>query len=563
MQHHRRITFAILFAFCGVLLGSIATTSAQAPPQPPKGQGVQLAVSAVDAVTGETLPGVKIELHRLRTMADPREWSYTATTDAKGSAVIPEVMAERYAIRATLAGRRPVSGAEQILALVPAAKPAPVVLRLFKSVAIEGVVEDGDRKPLAGTRVELLEERWTAGQRTLARIRTAELTGPAGAFSFEDVLPGAYYLRARPDPLVIAQQLRETSGAADPEARNVAFVNTLYPDAQFLETARALVLTTESGRQQVRIQVQKSRRYTVRGRVGNLSPAVSSPGLIFIRTVSFESRFPFILDEPYDEIVPTRIDRDGTFTCEPCLPPGQYWAGYTPGGQANRFGGMEFRVTDQDVQLDTELWDGYPLEGRVQFEDGTSAGSLTGTLRTFWSRRSVRNDAFSTTPEGTFNRQLYSDGIFRIEFPGTGLTVKKIEKDARTWTGPEFEVSRGGGPTVITVTREGAAINGSVRLHQNAQGSPRGIVTLTIDPANPLDVPLRKRLNAPGNFAFEHLEAGRYRLCAWVEEGTEVNRVLGNPVFDQRLASLCQSVEARAGATASVELTQLSALELR
>ncbi len=224
---------------------------------------------------------------------------------------------------------------------------------------------------------------------------------------------------------------------------------------------------------------------------------------------------------------------------------------------------MDFRVDDQEVELRTELWEGFPFAGRVVYEDGTPAESLTGSLRTFWSHRSIRADTFTTDPQGNFNRPLYSDGTFRVGFTESGLTVLKIEKDSRTSTGPELEVTRNGGPVVITVSRQGASISGSVKLLKSSQDYPRGIVTLAIDPANPLDVPLRKRLNAPNNFTFEHLEAGRYRLCAWVEEGTEVNRVLGNPAYDGRLASLCQSVEVKVGQAASVELKQVSVLEVQ
>ena len=563
MHLDRRSTLAAILAASAILAAGIATTRAQAPPQPRKGEGIELAVAALDAASGEAIPGVKIELHRLPTATDPRDWSYAATTDAKGKAAIPGIMAEHYSISATLKGYMAVSGAAQILVLAPSARPPPVVLLMGKSAAIQGVVEDGDHKPMSGATVELLEERWTAGQRTLARIRTAALTDATGRFSFDDLLLGPYYLRARPDPSVIQRQLRDSGNLPDPESRHIAFVNTLYPDAQFLETAMPVVLSAASSQQDVRIQVQKSRYYAVRGHVGNLSSAVSGPGLIFIRTVMFDSRFPFILDEPYDEAIPTRIAPDGSFSYDLGLPPGQYWAGYTPGGVNNRFGGTDFRITDKDVDLRTELWEGFPLQGRIVYEDGSPAANLQGNLRTFWSHRSVREDSFNTDSQGAFNRSLYSDGTFRIDLADSGVTVVKIEKDSHTYLGPEFEVTRAGGPAVITVTRQGASISGSVKLHKSAQGYPRGTVTLSIDPANPLDVPLRKRLNASGSFTFEHLEAGRYRLCAWVEEGTEINRVLGNPAYDSRLAGLCPSVEVKSGTAASVDLKQIRVLDLQ
>lgn len=531
-------------------------------PTPAKGEGIEFTVRALDAATGEAIPGVKVELTRLpATPADRRVWGYKSLTDPGGKATFLEVFADRYALAATLEGRVIVAGSLQNVTFTPSSKPQPVILRMFKGSTIEGIVEDRFRNAIANARVELLEERWSAGVRTLARIKASEPTNAEGKYSLGDVLPGSYFLRARVPQNVIRDQLRESDKQPDPRDQHVAFVNTLYPSAAFLETAQPLVVYEGSKQQGVRIEVQKSKYYPVRGQVLNLSREVPRPGLIFIRTVSFDSRFPFIAEAPYDEAVPTEIKPDGSFAYEEGLPPGQYWAGYTPGGQGNRFGGTDVRVADRDVELRTELWGGFPFNGKAVFEDGTPA-SVNGTMRTFWNRRSVRIDDLSTARDGTFNRPLYSDGTFRLQLGGN-LAIKKIEKDGRTYEGPEFEVIAQGGPAVITVTKAGASINGSVELHNSTKTYPRGMVTLSLDPLSPLDNPRRQRLDGTDSFKFEHLEAGRYRLCAWVEEGTEINRVLGNPAYDKRLGTLCQSVDVKIEDAKSTKLKQISALEIQ
>jgi hypothetical protein len=411
--------------------------------------------------------------------------------------------------------------------------------------------------------VELLEERWTAGQRTLARIQESAPSRADGTYRIEGVLPGSYYLRAKINPNVVQQQLRDSDKLTDPAERHIAYVNSLYPGVQFLEQATPILVYPGANQQGVRIEIQKSKYYLVHGSVDNLSKEVPTPGLIFIRTVSFDSRFPFIADQPYDESLRTNIAPDGAFSYEIGVPPGQYWMGYTPGGQANRFGGMDVRVIDKDVELKTELWSGFPFEGKMVYEDGTPATGITTSLRTFWDRRSIREDSFATNREGKFNQPLYSDGTFRIEFPSNRVAIQKIEKDGRTFTGPEFQIISQGGPATITVTRKGASISGSVQLHETTKAYPRGMETLSLEPANPLDNPKRKRLDGTTTFAFEHLAAGRYRLCAWTEEGTEINRVLGNPYYDQRLAALCRSVEVKIDETKTTDLKQISALEIQ
>jgi hypothetical protein len=185
------------------------------------------------------------------------------------------------------------------------------------------------------------------------------------------------------------------------------------------------------------------------------------------------------------------------------------------------------------------------------------------TLRTYDQGAIRAAGLFPASKDGRFDQPLYVSGTSRIEIPDHPFAIQKIERDGRTYDGAEFEMTRGGGPATITITRKGATISGTVALHETVKAFPRGMATLSLDPPNPLDNPKRKRLDGTTTFAFEHLEAGRYRLCAWAEEGTEINRVLGNPYYDQRLAALCKSVEVKIDDTKTADLKQISALEIQ
>jgi protocatechuate 3,4-dioxygenase beta subunit len=529
------------------------------PPPPPPGEGIELTVRALDASTGQPLAGVAIELSRPPSSADRRSWTHKSLTDGGGQVRFDDLSADRYNVAAKLEGRTLVAGSVQNVTLARGAKANSIILRMHRASIIEGAVQDDSGKPVLGAVVELLEEQWTAGQRTLARVKTSRPTANDGRFVLDSVLPGPYYLRARFAANTIKEQLEQSDQLPKPEDRHVAYVSTLFPSAMFLELAETVTIFEGVNRPEVIITAQKSRYFRVRGTVNNLSPEVPTPGLIFIRTVSFDSRFPFLADEPYDEALPTQIRPDGTFTFERGLPPGQYWAGYTPGGVGDRFGGVDFRVDDRDVELNTDLWRSIPFEGRVVYDDGSPA-QVRGALRTFWARRSIRSDSLSTRADGTFSRPLYADGVFRLDLEGN-VAIQKIEKDGRVFEGPEFEVTPAGGPAVITVTRGGAAISGTVDLHTTTTTYPRGMVTLSLDPLNPLDNPRRQRLNGTNTFKFDHLSAGRYRVCAWAEEGTEINRVLNNPLYDGRLATRCQSVEVRFDEAKTTRVKQISTLE--
>jgi hypothetical protein len=530
------------------------------PPAPPSGEGVEFAVRVLEASTGEPISGVTIELNRPASPSDRQTWTYKSTTNAAGEVRWREVSAERYTLTATLTGRTLVAGSTRNVTLERGVKASPVILRMHKSSTIEGSVEDRDAKPLVGAVVELLEEQWTAGQRTLARVKSSPATKSDGKFVLDAVLPGSYYLRARPSPAAITTQLEQSDKLPNASDRHIAYVNTLYPSDTFLETAQPLLIIEGVNRPDVVITVQKSRYYQVRGTVHNLSSEVPSPGLMFIRTVANDSRFPFIADQPYDGIVTTQIHPDGAFTLDRGLPPGQYWAGYTPGGMGDRYGGMDFRVDDRDVELETDLWNSIPFAGKAVYEDGSPA-QVRGTLRTFWSHRSIRSDGMSANADGIFNHPLYADGLFRLDLDGN-VAIKKIDIGDRVFNGPEFELTPQGGPVVITVTRKGATISGNVELHSTTKAYPRGMVTLSLDPLNPLDNPKRKRLDATDAFTFDHLPAGRYRVCAWVEEGTEINRVLNNPGYDRDLDTLCKSVDVKLDEAKTAKVKQIRVAEL-
>ena len=60
-----------------------------------------------------------------------------------------------------------------------------------------------------------------------------------------------------------------------------------------------------------------------------------------------------------------------------------------------------------------------------------------------------------------------------------------------------------------------------------------------------------------------YLEAGRYRVCAWLEEGAEINRVLGNPRFEQRLSAACKTVDLDKDTRQQIDLKQLSAADFK
>jgi hypothetical protein len=141
--------------------------------------------------------------------------------------------------------------------------------------------------------------------------------------------------------------------------------------------------------------------------------------------------------------------------------------------------------------------------------------------------------------------------------------IRKVEVDRRTFTGGEFELTPLGGNATVTLSRAGGVIQGRVDLHEQAKAYARGMVTIARLPLEPMDTVARRYLAGNNTFVVDHLEAGRYRVCAWLEEGTDVDTVLGNPRFEQKFGIDCQAVTLSTDENREVQLKQLSAQDFK
>lgn len=536
------------------------------PPEPAPGQGVDLTIKIIDAMTGSGLPAVAIELRRTPPQLTPaniaqfqtldrRRWSYTKTTDGKGEVTIPNVLADAYTIVPTLTGYALAKGAPESIMLVAAKKTTPVTMRMWRAVTVEGTVVDPDKNPVPGATVEILTEGWTGGLRTMALAQPSVVTDPSGNFSFPTILSGTYFMRVRPPQALVQQQLKAT--APKPEA----LVDTMYPGVLYMEQATPIPVG-ESNLFGVRVEMKSSPYFTLKGRVYGIPPEVKSSGLVLMRRVGFDSPFPFLWATPYDGSLRAQLAPDGTFIA-PNIPPGPYWAGYTPAGPVR--GGTQFLIADRDVDnFSFDVTPGVALSGRAVYEDGTPVeAGRTASLGVFISNMGVYPRDFAIERNGEFNVSGLPTGAYRMDF-ADGLVIKRVDLNAQRYTGGDFELnSAPTGPATLTLSRQGGGIQGSVDVHDRAKSYARGMITIAKQPFRATDTVQRKYLNGATTFAVEHLEAGHYRVCAWLEEGSDVDRVLGNPQYENQLSGRCESVEISGDEKRSVMLKQLSTVDFR
>jgi hypothetical protein len=525
------------------------------PPEPRPSEGIDLTVKVIDAITGKGLGDVKLELTRNPTPADRRRWIYTRTTDALGNATLPNITGDNYAIAITLPGFMLPKATVQTVILPVGKKPAPMTFRMWRSSSADGIVQDRDGNPVPGAAVDILEEQWIGGLRTLAVSQPPVTTDGAGKFAFPAVMPGTYYLRATPGRGMVQQQLR-----GSPAGKQEAFVDTLYPGVLYTEQAAPVKFDPGVNLYNMRIELQKSPYYSFSGRVTGIPPEIRGSGLVLIRRAAFDSPFPFTWANPYAGNLSVQITADGTFSA-PSVPPGPYWAGYTPAGPVR--GGTQFLMADRNLEdVRVEVIPGITIIGRIVFEDGSAPDVRSGTMSVFQPNLGVYVRGFPVMPNGEFNIGGLPAGPYRVEFSNP-VVVRKVEINKQVFNGGQFELTPLDPVAVITLGRAGAAIQGTIDLLDQAKSYPRGMVTIAPQPLRPTDTPKRKYLEGGTTFAVDHLEAGRYRICAWLEEGSDVDRFLGNPQYEQKFGVSCETVNLAADERRAVQLKQITVADFK
>src|SRR5262249_22085336 len=162
-------------------------------------------------------------------------------------------------------------------------KPAPMTFRMWRSSSVDGVVQDRDGNSIAGASVDILEEQWIGGLRTMVVSQPPVITDTAGKFAFPAVMPGTYYLRAIPGRGMVQQQLR-----GSPSGKPEAFVDTLYPGVLYVEQAAPVKFDPGVNLYNMRIEIQKSPYYSFSGRVSGIPADIRGSGLVLMRRAAFD-----------------------------------------------------------------------------------------------------------------------------------------------------------------------------------------------------------------------------------------------------------------------------------
>jgi hypothetical protein len=173
---------AVTAAFVGLAL-------AQRPAPPMRGGGV-ITGQAVDAATGKPVNGVLVSL---------RPQPQRVLTAGDGRFVFADLPAGAYSIVAKRSGyvegapgRGRPGGTAQPVLLSAAERSVDVVVRMWKTGVITGVVTDETGEPIVGAELRALQRSTVAGQSRYTAGGAPAFTDDRGVYRFSDLVPGQY-----------------------------------------------------------------------------------------------------------------------------------------------------------------------------------------------------------------------------------------------------------------------------------------------------------------------------------------------------------------------------------
>jgi Carboxypeptidase regulatory-like domain len=202
------------------VLGAIAALALAQRPAPPMRDGI-ITGQIVDAATGKPVNGVLVALtpqpQRVLTAADGR---FVFTDLPPGPYTI--VAARRGYVEGASGRRRP-GGTSQPVTLSVVERSAAVVVRMWKTAVITGVVTDESGDPVVGAQLRALERSTVAGQSRFTAAGAPAFTDDRGVYRFSDLAPGEYLVATiAPRPAMTRAVYRTI--ATEPRGGNVLTV---------------------------------------------------------------------------------------------------------------------------------------------------------------------------------------------------------------------------------------------------------------------------------------------------------------------------------------------------
>ena len=398
---------------------------------------------------------------------------------------------------------------------------AGIKLTLTPRGIISGKVTDEDGDLRQNVRVDLKRWGYQRGRRRLISSDTT-YSNAEGDFAF-GVPPGTY--------LVFAQIQRPPGMLRESPKKGLqeTYVSTYHPGVIDPSSATSIQVSAGAAVRGADIRLRKARAYHVSGKA-------AGPGAEGDRTVSLQ--LSPINSSDLGESQSGQLDGDGKFRFDGVLP-GIYvveaiHVNFGDDRQTtSAIGRQVVEVADSDVSdLVLQLGPGAEITGRVVLE-GSNAPLTTRQLDNLLieltdTDSDVSRDVAHVDEGATFRMRhvipkLYKAGAYGLP---SGTYLKSIRFGNQDVTKSLLDLTSGGGGALEVVLARGAADVGGVLRGQDGAPLSNLVVSLWI-PGTPsqeaVDLGRTAKTDSTGQFTFQGLSPGEYRVAAWeqIEQGLD------------------------------------------
>jgi hypothetical protein len=166
--------------------------------------------------------------------------------------------------------------------------------------------------------------------------------------------------------------------------------------------------------------------------------------------------------------------------------------------------------------------------------------------------------------DGTFEARGLAAGTYRLIIGNDIEFVSRIELGSKFIEGSRFELpSPGSDQVVVTLSKDGATLDGSVEGTFTPDSPAHGVVGIIQRPATVLELTTLRFVPVlpTGSFKFGKLEPGDYRVCGWLEDAQPAG-IMTNPRYQEKLDRACASVKVKLKEPGQVKVHQLTFSEI-
>jgi hypothetical protein len=470
--------------------------------------------------------------------AQPPQFVWVAS-DAQGNFTFDDLEPGRYTLSSGKSGylRGTYTGSSKsgVIDLASGETVTGIAIKMTPQSVISGRITDEYGDPYQTTVWAL---RWSyEGRQKLLQGPSGGGSNAEGIFAIGNLEPGSYYIVAGAFPLPILK------GPAD--------VTTYYPSVTDPSSAVAVHVAEGETARGIDIRIRKAPVYRVRGKLVDLNGGTAPAGA---NVQLFPKDHP-TAGSVFGAIRSSADVRNGAFDIGGVLP-GVYVLEAEARTSTSRGGARQIvTVGNGDVDdLVLQLGPGVEIAGKLSIDGAVPKNESLSVQLTVTEGMGV-GGLDQTADDGTFAFHNILPAVYRAEVtpvpPGT--YVKSIRFEGQDVTKATLDLTSGGGGTMsIALSTKVAQISGMVH---GTDGMPLASTWVSLwtpgVPAEAADFTRTAQTDANGQFEFDSLPPGEYRVAAW--EGVMTPGLGTFPEFRIKFESQAAAVKLEEGAHENVE----------